>query len=307
MVSITSVGLENNRGGTLLRRATIASVAVAFVLIIMKLAAYLLTGSVALLSSLVDSVLDSLASLVNFFAVRHALTPADNEHRFGHGKAEPLAGLSQAAFIAGSSLFLVFESINRLVNPASISHSAVGIGVTLVSLLMTVLLVAYQRYVLRETGSVAIRADSLHYASDVVLNLSVIVALILSAHLGWRAADPLFALGIAGYIVYSARQIATQSLDQLMDRELLDAERDKIRAICLRHSEVHNVHELRTRTSGMNIFIQLHLEMNPDLPLLHAHRVADEVERELLQTYPNADILIHEDPAGYEKPPDGQR
>jgi ferrous-iron efflux pump FieF len=285
---------------TLLRRATVASVAVAFTLIGIKVAAYFVTGSVALLSSLVDSLLDSLASLTNFFAVRHALVPADREHRFGHGKAEPLAGLGQAAFIAGSAVFLLFESVNRLINPVTVSHGHIGIAVMVVSLVLTLLLVLYQRHVVRRTQSMAIKADSLHYASDIVLNVSVIVALVLSSQMNLPAADPLFALAISGYIIWSAAQIAMLSLHQLMDRELPDADRARIIAVCRRHSDVLDVHELRTRASGMDIFIQLHLELDGNLSLLHAHRVADDVERELRLEFPNADVIIHEDPAGQE-------
>jgi len=285
---------------SLLRRATLASVAVAFTLICIKVAAYFATGSVALLSSLVDSLLDSLASLINFFAVRHALVPADREHRFGHGKAEPLAGLGQAAFIAGSAVFLVFESINRLINPVTISHGHIGIAVMLVSLALTLLLVLYQRHVVRRTQSMAIKADSLHYASDIVLNLSVILALVLSSQFKLPSADPLIALAIAGYIIWSAAQIAILSLHQLMDRELPDADRAHIIAVCRRHPEVLDVHELRTRASGMDIFIQLHLELDGNLSLLQAHRVADDVEQELHREFPNADVIIHEDPAGQE-------
>ena len=284
----------------LLKRATVASVAVAFTLICIKVVAYFVTGSVALLSSLVDSLLDTLASLINFFAVRQALVPADLEHRFGHGKAEPLAGLGQAAFIAGSAVFLVFESVNRLVNPVAVSHGHVGIAVMLVSLVMTLMLVSYQRHVVRRTRSLAITADSLHYASDIVLNVSVIVALVLSAQMHLPAADPLFALAISAYIIWSAAQIAMQSLHQLMDRELPDADRARIIATCRRHKDVLNVHELRTRASGMDIFIQLHLELDGNLSLMQAHRVADEVERELRLEFPKADVIIHEDPAGQE-------
>jgi ferrous-iron efflux pump FieF len=288
------------RNARLLRSATMASVVVACTLIVVKAAAYFVTGSVALLSSLVDSLLDSLASLINLFAVRHALVPADREHRFGHGKAEPLAGLGQAAFIAGSAVFLVVESVNRLVNPSAVTHGTVGVAVMLVSLALTLVLVLYQRYVIRRTQSLAIKADSLHYASDIVLNVSVILALVLSSSLGMPAADPLFALGISGYILWSAARIATEALHQLMDHELPDADRARIIAICRRHREVRNVHELRTRASGMDIFIQLHLEMDGELTLVQAHRVADEVELELRREFPNADVIIHEDPAGQE-------
>lgn len=295
-----AVGIDVEK---MLRRATLASVAVACLLIVIKLGAYLVTDSVALLSSLIDSTLDSFASLVNFFAVRHALTPADAEHRFGHGKAEPLAGLGQSAFIAGSSLFLIFESFYRLLHGTVISRGGIGIAVMVVSMVITIILVAYQRYVLSRTHSLAIRADSLHYVTDIVLNLSVIVALVLSTYFKWSAADPLFALGIAAYIIHSVREIAANSLDQLMDRELPDDDRDRIKSICLAHPEVRSMHDLRTRASGRDRFIQLHLELDGGLKLLQAHRIADEVEYELREAFPNTDIIIHEDPAGIEMPP----
>lgn len=295
-----STRADDAQTAVLLRRITVASVAVAFTLIIFKSATYFATDSVALLSSLVDSLLDSLASLVNLFAVRHALVPADHDHRFGHGKAEPLAGLGQAAFIAGSAVFLVFESVNRIVHPVQVDHGHLGIAVMMFSLVLTLILVHYQRHVIRRTGSMAIKADWLHYVSDIVLNLSVILSLVLSSQLGMPMADPLFALAIAGYIIWSASRIGLQSLHQLMDRELPDAEREQILAICRAHGEVRNVHELRTRASGMNIFIQLHLELDGNLPLIQAHRVADEVELQLRAVFPNADVIIHEDPAGQE-------
>lgn len=301
MSGIENVDSSNQHKAQLMRRATYASVTVAFTLIIIKFIAYILTGSIAVLSSLVDSVLDAFASVVNLFAVRHALTPADEEHRFGHGKAEPLAGLAQAAFITGSSLFLIFEAINRMVNPLQIQHSIVGIVVIVISLVFTILLVMFQKHVVRQTQSIAVHADSIHYLSDVVTNLSVIVALVLSTYFGWLIADPLFALCIAAYIVYSAWQIASNALNQLMDRELPEVDRERIKKIAMKHSEVKNLHELRTRASGKDVFIQLHLEMDGAIALLKAHTIADEVERELREEFPNADIIIHEDPAGLEE------
>jgi ferrous-iron efflux pump FieF len=280
----------------LMRRATVASVAVAFTLIGIKFIAYILTGSVALLSSLIDSVLDSLASIVNFIAVRHSLSPADKEHRFGHGKAEPLAGLAQAAFIMGSSLFLIFEAINRFVNPHAILHGDMGIVVMLISLVATIVLVIYQRYVVKQTGSLAIQADSIHYFSDIALNLGVILALFLSTYWNWSLADPLIAMGIAIYIVFSAWRIVKQSLDQLMDRELSDEDRDQIKTIVNEHTGVVSLHELRTRASGKDIFIQTHLDMDARMSLIEAHRVSEEVEEKLQAAFPNADILIHQDP-----------
>lgn len=292
--------MAEDKNAGLMRRATYASVSVAFALILIKFIAYILTGSVALLSSLIDSVLDSLASVLNLFAVRHSLSPADKEHRFGHGKAEPLAGLGQATFIMGSSLFLIFEAINRFVNPRQIEHSNIGILVMLVSLVATIALVSYQRHVVKQTGSLAIQADSIHYLSDISLNVGVILALLISSYTGWSMADPVAALIIAVYIVYSAWQIVSQSLDQLMDKELSDEDRQKIKAIAIEHPDVISLHELRTRASGKDIFIQTHLEMDGELSLMQAHRIADEVEEKLQTAFPNADIIIHQDPAGLE-------
>lgn len=295
--------MAEDKNAVLMRRATYASVAVAFALISIKFTAYILTGSVALLSSLIDSVLDSLASVLNLIAVRHSLSPADKEHRFGHGKAEPLAGLGQAAFIMGSSLFLIFEAINRFVHPRQIEHGNIGILVMLVSLVATIALVSYQRHVVKQTGSLAIQADSIHYLSDISLNVGVILALLISSYTGLTMADPVAAMVIATYIVYSAWQIVRQSLDQLMDKELSNEDRQKIMALAIEHPEVISLHELRTRASGKDIFIQTHLEMDGEISLMKAHRIADEVEAKLQAAFPNADIIIHQDPVGLEDNP----
>jgi ferrous-iron efflux pump FieF len=284
----------------LVRYASYASVAVASFLILIKLGAYLATHSVVLLASLIDSLLDVAASFINLIAIRHALVPADDEHRFGHGKAEPIAGLAQAAFIAGSALFLIVESGNRLFHPLMIKHGTLGIVVMIISTISTVGLVYYQRYVIKKTGSIAIKADSLHYLGDVLVNLSIIVALVLSIYLEWYIADPLFALGVAAYVLYNAWEIVKGAMDQLMDRELPDEERNRITEIARRHPEVHDIHELRTRTSGYIRFIQMHLEMDPLLTLQKAHQISDEVEAEIHKSFPNSEVIIHEDPASRE-------
>jgi len=293
-MATTTNEFESN--ARLMRNATYASVAVACILILIKIIAYIMTGSVALLSSLIDSILDAFASTINLFAVRHSLTPADEDHRFGHGKAEPLASLGQAAFIIASSFFLVFEALNHLINPRAIDNGLTGIVVIVVSLAFTVALVRYQKFVVAQTHSLAVAADSVHYLSDIVLNLSVIAALVCSAYLGWPMADPLFALGIAAYIIYSAWTIVSNAFNQLMDRELPDTDREKIMGIAMRHPEVRSLHELRTRASGKDIFIQLHLEMDGTISLNRAHIIADEVEYEIRDAFPGADILIHQDP-----------
>ena len=285
----------------LMRMATYASVGVAGFLIVIKLAAWLYTDSVSLLSTLIDSLLDALASLVNLVAVRQALTPADQEHRFGHGKAEPLAALAQSTFVAGSALFLIFEAGSRLIQPTPVAHGEVGIAVMLVAIVLTFALTRYQAYVVKRTGSLAIAADSLHYIGDLLINAAVIVALLLATQLGWALADPIFGLAIAGYIVFTAWKIARSAMDMLMDRELPEDERERIKRIVAGHAEVLDLHDLRTRASGPTMFIQLHLEMDGAMSLYRAHAVADAVEAELQEAFPRAQILIHQDPYGLEE------
>lgn len=281
-----------------MRLATTASVAVAALLITVKLAAWLLTDSVSVLSSLLDSVLDSLASLANFFAVRHALTPADREHRFGHGKAESLSGLAQAAFIGGSAMLLFLEAGRRFFAPQPLEYGLVGIAVMLFAICTTVGLVMFQRHVVARTQSLAIRADALHYASDILLNGSVIASVVLTMWLGWSWIDPLFGIGLGLFILHSAYRIAVESLHALMDRELPDEDRATIRTIATRHPEVRDLHDLRSRRSGITTFIQFHLVMDAALTLKRAHEIADQVERDILAAFPNADVMIHEDPEG---------
>src|SRR5437764_6684399 len=242
--------------------ATYASLAVAGVLIVAKLVVWIGTGSVALLSSLVDSLVDAVASLLNFIAVRHAIVPADREHRFGHGKAEPLAALGQSAFLVGSAVLLMLEAVRRLVSPAPIEGATAGIAVMLFSILVTLGLVAYQRHVVRQTGSLAINADELHYRGDLFLNLGVIATLALGSLFALPIIDPLFGAAVGLWIIYGAVKIARLSLTQLMDRELPDEERARVRAIAESHPDVTAVHDIRTRIAGPTAFIQLHIEMD---------------------------------------------
>ena len=282
----------------LMRLATYASVLVASVLILAKLVAWLATDSVSMLSTLLDSVLDVAASLVNLFAVRHALTPADREHRFGHGKAEPLAALGQSAFVAGSAVLLIVEVVRRFWRPQALENGEIGILVMMGSIAVTAVLVLFQRHVVRKTGSLAISADRLHYLGDVLVNSAVIVALALTELLGWKWLDPAFGALIAAYILYTAWSIARSSFDMLMDRELPEEERQRIRSIATAHPQVRALHELRTRASGPSIFIQFHLEMAGEMSLYEAHRIADQVENQILAAYPGAEVIIHEDPSG---------
>ena len=279
----------------LLRLATYASISVALVLIGAKLIAWGLSDSVSLLATLIDSVLDALASLINLIAVRHALTPADKEHRFGHGKAEALAGLSQSLFIVGSAGFLLLEAGRRIINPTEVQAAGIGIAVMVFSIIATLALLGLQSHVIRKTNSTAIKADSLHYKTDLLVNGSVIVALWLSVQ-GWAGFDALFAGAIALYILFSAREIMVMSYDHLMDRELPDGQRDLIKRLVLEHSSARGMHDLRSRHSGTMTFIQLHLELDDDLSLMDAHQICDEIEANLLVAFPESEIIIHIDP-----------
>ena len=294
--------IHTEAANRLRRLATYAAVAVAGLLIAVKFVAWLETGSVALLSSLINSLLDAAASLLNLIAVRHAMSPADREHRFGHGKAEPLAVLGQSAFITGSALLLLAEAVRRLIWPVSVHNPPLGIAVMVFSIVMTIGLVLYQRHVVRRTRSIAISADELHYRSDLVLNGSVIAALVLGSWLDLPILDPLFGAAIGLWIIYSAVRLARLSLTQLMDRELPDDEREKIRAIAQSHPDVVAAHDLRTRIAGPTAFIQIHIEMDGALNLLQAHEISDAVEARLRAAYPGAEIIIHQDPEGIEEP-----
>lgn len=281
-----------------MKTAATASVCVAVVLIGVKLFALIMTDSVAMLSSLIDSSLDALASCLNLWAVRQSLEPADSRHRFGHGKIEPLASLGQAMFIAGSALLLIFQSIHYILNPRDVGNAEIGMAAMGVSIVLTLLLVAFQRFVVKKTGSVAITADYAHYAGDVMMNLSVVASLFVSARFRFPYSDPIFALAIAVYLLVCARRVFGQAMVQLIDAELPHAEKQKIANIVLTTPDVSGLHDLRTRSSGTQWFIQLHLELDPDLSLSKAHAIADAVEKRLQSAFPNAEIIIHQDPVG---------
>jgi ferrous-iron efflux pump FieF len=290
-----------------MRNAAIASLSVSIFLVAIKALAYFGSHSVSVLAALTDSALDLFSSTLNLVAIRSALTPADAEHRFGHGKAEPLAGLAQGAFIAGSASFLVVQAINRFISPEPVAQGSIALAVMLISIAVTFGLIAYQRHVVRTTGSIAITADRAHYASDLLTNLGVVVALILSAGFKMEMADPIIALIVAGVLIWSAWGVFRQSYDQLMDRELPDDARDNIRAVVMRHPEVRNLHDLRTRAAGVHTFIQFHIELDPAISLMRAHEVSDAVEAEVCAAFPHAEVIIHQDPAGVEMPPELER
>jgi ferrous-iron efflux pump FieF len=288
--------------GALMRRATYASLAVAGTMILVKLGAWLATGSVSLLSSLLDSLLDAASSLVNLVAVHQALIPPDREHRFGHGKAEPLASLGQAAFITGSAVLLLIQALQHILTPQPVSNTGIGIAVMAFAIVVTLVLVVYQRSVIRRTGSLVVGADEFHYRADLILNGGVIVSLLATASVGWVYLDPIFGAAIGLWIIYGAWRVGMKAVVQLMDRELSDDARSRIREIALAHPQVRSVHDLRTRAAGPTAFIQIHLEMDGKLTLDEAHRISDAVEADILAVFPRSEVMIHQDPEGVEEP-----
>ena len=284
---------------TLTARAAMASIAMAVFLIGLKAWAALQTSSMAMLGSLADSGLDLLASLVVLAGVRIAAVPADTDHRFGHGKAEALAALAQVALITLSALFIGYRSVERLMKGAQTTEAELGIGVSLVAIMFTFALITYQRYVVRRTGSVAISTDRLHYASDLLLNASVIAALVLDQFAGLPGADAVFGLLIAGWLLYGAWSSSSHALDQLMDREWPEDQRAKFLAACAEYPELAGLHDLRTRTSGTHNFAQFHVWVPGDWTVRMAHDRLDRVEEELRLRFAATEILIHIDPEGH--------
>ena len=282
----------------LMRIATIASMSVALVLIGAKAMAWLVTESVSMLSSLVDSALDFVASLVTFLAVRQALIPADADHRFGHGKAEALAGLTQAGFIAASGGGLLLTVGDRILHPHQVQREFIGLAISALAIVLTLGLVLFQNYVVKRSGSLAISADKAHYATDLVSNIAVGIAIFLSGTFDQPLIDAGMAALVALYLIRGAWHVGRQSLDVLMDRELPGPDRDRIADIARGDPDVRDVHDLRTRSAGLTKFIQLHVELDPALPLVRAHEIGDRVEAELQRAYPDAEIILHVDPYG---------
>lgn len=287
------------RRAALMRSATYASVAVAVGLVIAKTWAWRATDSVSVLSSLADSFLDILASLLTFWAVRFSLSPADLEHRFGHGKSEGLAALLQSVIIAGSGLFVGIEAVKRLLEPAPPERPVAGMAVIAAATLVTLALYGWQRYVSRETGSMAIAADAMHYRSDLLVNVGVVAAVAVAAFTGLAWVDPAVGLAVAAYLAWGAWGIAGHSLDILLDREIPDADRQRIRELAVRHPQVLGFHDLRTRHGGAGYIVQFHLELDGTTSLVDTHLILDEVEAWIEAAYPSCEIIIHPDPLGF--------
>jgi len=280
------------------KSAAVLSVALTVFLIVIKSIGVLLTGSLSVLSSTIDSLSDLFASSITYFAIRYSSEPADCSHRYGHGKAEALSALIQAAFIAGSGIFILYDGINRLFSPRTLNETGIGILIMVVSLILTLLLIFYQKYVAARTHSKAISADSAHYTVDVMTNLSIILTLIVVKFFDINWFDTLIAVVISVYLLINAWKLAKDALNTLMDKELSPEIRENIRKIVMSCANVYGLHDLRTRDLGGAYLFELHLELDGSLPLHTTHQYSDEVENQLRKAYPNAQIIIHQDPAG---------
>jgi ferrous-iron efflux pump FieF len=292
--------LSEGADSRLRRMAASASLSLAVLLAVAKFAAAIVTGSLAVLASMIDSLGDIAASAITYTSVRIAQRPPDRGHRFGHGKAESLSALAQAAIVAGSAAYVLLDGMRRLASPRPVEESGLGIAVMLVAIAATIGLVLFQRRVVRLTGSQAIAADSLHYTADLATNLAVIASLLLTARLGLVWIDTLVAAAIAVYLLRHAYRIAQDAIDVLMDHELPTPERERIRALVLAHPEVQGMHDLRTRLAGGTRFMELHVELDGAMTLSAAHDVTDAIEEELRAAFPDAEIIIHQEPAGLE-------
>lgn len=287
-----SISAEHAR---LMRLASGAALVVALSLALAKAVAWWMSGSVSLLAGLTDSLLDGAASLLNLLAVHYALRPADDDHRYGHGKAEALAGLGQSLFIGVSAILVGVQGVNRVLHPEPLGAQGLGIAVMLVSLGLTAALLVFQQHVVKVTGSTAIRADSLHYRSDLLLNSSILLALVL-AGFGWHRLDAIFGIAIAFYILWSAMTIARESVAVLMDAELSLEITERMHLLACAVPGALGAHDLRTRISGTRWFVQLHLELPNEMPLSQVHDLCEQVEAAIHAEFPQAEVLVHPDP-----------
>ena len=289
----------------LTRQVTMLSVAMALTLVILKAAVWVVSGSVALLASTADSGLDLVASSTTFFAVRYAATPPDAEHRFGHGKAEAFASLVQAGLVFASAAVIAQQAIQHLIHPEPVSREGWAIGVMVVSIVLTAGLVAAQTRMLRQAASVAVSADRMHYAADLASNVIALIGIAAVAAFGLLSLDALAGLVVAGILLWGAVAVFREASNQLMDRELPDADRDRIKALMKQDPRISDVHQLRTRASGPVMHMQMHADLDPDLSLEAAHQIVVAAERRVLTEFPAADILIHPDPRGRAEPHGG--
>jgi ferrous-iron efflux pump FieF len=286
------------------RSAALASIAVAVLLVGLKLWAVLSTGSTAMLGSLADTALDLIASMATLAGVSVAAQPADEKHRFGHGKAEALAAMFQVVLISISALSLAFRAVEQWFAGTRPQGAEGGIVVSVIAMAATLALLAWQRHVIAKTKSLAIATDHVHYQSDLLLNLAVIAALALDQYAGIAGADPFFGLAIALWLGWGAWGASQQAIEQLMDKEWPEERRTAFLEAVARHPEIRGLHDLRTRTSGNSDFVQFHLAVDPEMTIRDAHVVMDEVEAILAKEFPGLEVLIHPDPVGHVDPTD---
>ncbi len=292
LLSVRDRGMSDY--GHLSRQATLASIVVAIILIVAKTWAYWSTGSVSLLGSLLDSLLDGMTSFMNFVALRFALVPADEDHKFGHGKLESIAALAQSAFMIGSAVVLVLNSFDVMIDKRQVVNTHIGIYVSVLAIVLTVALVLFQKSVMRKTRSLIVEADSLHYQGDILMNGAVLLAMVL-AGIGIFWADSVMALGIGAFLCVNAWRVGAKAFEDLMDRQLPDVEQ-RIYELVSGAQGSEGCHDVRCRQSGPNMFIQFHLELDENLALWSAHEIGDRIEKQIIKEYPYADVLIHHDP-----------
>ena len=292
-------GADPSRRAVLVRSAAFASIGVALFLGVLKAWAAWRTGSAAMLGSLADTALDLVASLATLAGVWVAAHPADEDHRFGHGKAEALAAMFQVILIVLSAGAIAFRAVIRLVEGGRVEAAEQGILVSLLAILATLALLGWQRRVIRATGSLAIRTDNVHYRSDLLLNLGVIAALAIDQYLGFAQADPLFGLAIAAWLLWGAWRASREAVDNLMDREWPEEKRLRFVERAALHPELSKLHDLRTRTSGERDFVQFHVDLPPEMTVAEAHAVIERVEADLCRQFPGMELLIHIDPEGH--------
>ncbi|MBP3545813.1 MAG: cation diffusion facilitator family transporter [Alphaproteobacteria bacterium] len=290
---------QDNNG--LKKIATGASVFLSISLMLIKLFASVYTGSLAVLSSLVDSISDIFASLITFIAVRFSTLPASKKHRYGYGKAEALSALVQSAFVAGSGIFVIYEGIDRIFNPRPLNDTFFGILVMVISFIATLLLIIFQKYVVKKTSSIAVQADSLHYMVDIITNATIILSLLVVKFLNIWWFDTLTAIFVSGYLLYNAYKIAKSAVSLLLDKELETDVRKSIENIVKNCSFCLGMHDLRTRDLGGIYIFEFHLELDGNLSLYNAHKLTDIIEQEVKNLYPGSQVIIHQDPAGVEE------
>jgi len=279
-----------------IERVTLLALSVSVLLVIIKLWGWSTTDSLSLMSSLADSLFDVLVSGMNYLAARYAFKPADDDHRFGHTGIEDIAGLTQFAFICGSMVLVIVQSAQAFYQPSPITHPEAGMVTMAISLLLTSGLVIYQQIVARRTRSLIVKSDALHYLGDILMNLSIIASFFLVAKFGYTWIDPLMACLIAAYIIKEACHIGLRAFNNLMNREMPEDEKAKIIAVLESTPEIRGHHDLRTRYSGIKPFIQMHIEVDRTLSFLAAHAIADQLEMRLVEIFPGADVIVHEDP-----------